>query len=234
MTWAERGFYHWCLNYSWINNGLPAEESQIARAARMSPREFKKLWDIVGRCFTNVDGSYRNRRQEEERTYATTKSERATASVRTRYERNANVEKQNYERTTNDLPRALARESESESESDTKTKHQHHTNGAPPMPPTIREVMPNANSEFPLTMAEIRKHDQAVDEVFVRGLVSKTIQHCLSNASFPDGKISKITDANMARMCKESYATGPPKHGTGLLLSRVPPIAVSWAQEKKS
>ncbi len=140
MTWAERGFYHWCLNYSWINNGLPAEESQIARAARMSPREFKKLWDIVGRCFTNVDGSYRNRRQEEERTYATTKSERATASVRTRYERNANVEKQNYERTTNDLPRALARESESESESDTKAETHTHTTSVRAALPTLRKA----------------------------------------------------------------------------------------------
>jgi uncharacterized protein YdaU (DUF1376 family) len=135
MTWAERGFYHWCLNYSWINNGLPGEDSQIARVARMSPRDFQKLWIVVGRCFTNVDGSYRNRRQEEERTYATTKSERATASVRTRYERSTNVEKLAYERTTDDLPRALARESESESESDTKAETHTHK--------SVRAALPN-------------------------------------------------------------------------------------------
>ena len=90
-----------------------------------------------------------------------------------------------------------------------------------------------AQSEYPLTKAEIRKHEAAIDDTFVRGLVAKTIQHCLSSKEFPPEKLEKITDKNIARMCKESYATGPPDHRAGLLLSRVPAIAVSWAQERK-
>ncbi len=101
------------------------------------------------------------------------------------------------------------------------------------MPPAVREIMPNATSEYPLTIAEIRKHDPAVDEQFVRGLVTKTIQHCLSSKEFPQDKIGVLTDKNMARLCRESYTTGPPGHRTGLLLNRVPPIAVTWAQERK-
>jgi len=93
-------------------------------------------------------------------------------------------------------------------------------------------MIPPPTSEFPLAIAEIRKHDPAVNELFVRALVARTVQHCLSSKEFPQEKLVKITDKNMARMIQESYATGPAKHGTGLLLSRVPPIAVSWAQEK--
>ena len=109
---------------------------------------------------------------------------------------------------------------------DSLNPHPHSANGAP-MPPL------QTQSEYPLTKAEIRKHEAAIDDTFVRGLVAKTIQHCLSSKEFPPEKLEKITDKNIARMCKESYATGPPDHRAGLLLSRVPAIAVSWAQERK-
>ncbi len=162
MTWAERGFYHWCLNYSWINNGLPGDVQQIAKAARMSSREFAKLWECVGKCFTNVDGSYRNRRQEEERSHATTKSERATAAVRTRYERSTDVGDKSYERTTNDLPRALARESESES--DTKSETHAHTE------PPVRAVLPVIKSALkPARAADLNgQTSQRFDEFWSR------------------------------------------------------------------
>ncbi len=116
MSWEERGFYHWCLNYSWINNGLPENTKLIARAARLSPNKFEKLWGGISKCFTVAEGHYRNPRQEVERVHATNKSASAVESIKARYERNTNVSAESYERNTNVLPRALARESESESD----------------------------------------------------------------------------------------------------------------------
>ena len=210
MNWAERGFYHWCLNYSWINDGLPGELAEIARAARMNQRDFRKLWDRVGRCFTDEDGSYRNRRQEEERSYATTKSERATAAVLTRYGRTTEV-------PTTVLPRALTR-ADSDVDSDSKV------NGNFDIPKGVIQ------SEYPLTLELLRTKDPATDEFFVRRLVTVTIQHCLSHPKFPEEKIGLLTDAVFARAVAESYATGPPNHGVGLLLKRVPNIMVTGAQ----
>lgn len=99
-------------------------------------------------------------------------------------------------------------------------------NGAPRLP-----MMPTANSEYPEIMAVIRQRDPAVNESFVRGLVDATVQHCLSSREFPHEKIELLTDANIARCVEESYRTwvGRKAHGTGLLLNRVPNIAVSAA-----
>ena len=105
-----------------------------------------------------------------------------------------------------------------------------------PVPASGNKPMmrPNGISEFPLTIAEIRKHDPAVDETFVRALVIRTFNYCQSSSNFPPDKLEKLTDKNIARLVAESYRTwvGKNGHGTGLLLSRVPPIAVTWAQEK--
>ncbi len=129
----------------------------------------------------------------------------------------------------------------------TLQEHQHHQNGDMMPMPVLRDVLPVikhalnpegpippvSQSEYPLTMAEIRKHDAAVDEFFVIKLVQKCTQHILSHPTFPQEKAKKATqDRVMAAACKESFATGPTKHGTGLLLSRVPPILVSWGLEK--
>ena len=89
-------------------------------------------------------------------------------------------------------------------------------------------------SEFPATIAEIRKHDPAVDEAFVRGLSIRAVQHCMSAPSFPPETLEKITDKVLARAVAESFATGPPKHRAGLLLNRVPNILVAWAVEDKA
>lgn len=95
----------------------------------------------------------------------------------------------------------------------------------PPIPPL------NCQSEYPLTIAEIRKRDPATDEIFVLRLVHTTVQHCMSHPKFPQDEIVKITDNVIAKACAESFATGPPNHRAGLLLNRVPPIIVSWALE---
>lgn len=93
-----------------------------------------------------------------------------------------------------------------------------------------------SQSEYPLTIAEIRKHDPAVDDFFVLRLVQQTTQALLSNSKFPQERLNDaITDKVFAAVCRESYATanGRP-HGTGLLLSRVPAIFVTWGIEAKN
>ncbi len=101
MTDSELGFYHRCLNRSWINSGIPADLDELARAMRVSRAYLNKVWERVGKRFEpSVINPLMlvNRRQELERAHASSKSERATASVRTRYERRTNV-----------VPRARAR-----------------------------------------------------------------------------------------------------------------------------
>ena len=102
----ELGFFHRCLNRSWLNDGLPADREELARTMKVSRVYLEKLWPRVSKLFQEADGKIFNRRQEEERTKAKTKSEAATNSVRTRYERSY---ERSYERTSNEVLRALAR-----------------------------------------------------------------------------------------------------------------------------
>jgi uncharacterized protein YdaU (DUF1376 family) len=103
---------------------------------------------------------------------------------------------------------------------------------APTPSPEPSPSMPiPSQSEYPLTIAEIRKHDAAVDDIFVLRLVQESMQACLSSPKFPADKLGSITDKVMAEVCRESYASGPPGHRTGLLLRRVPNILISWGIE---
>lgn len=68
MNMEERGLYHTCLNFSWVNGGLPAELGELARAVKMSRPKLERLWQRVGRCFQpGPSGDLVNPRQEEER-----------------------------------------------------------------------------------------------------------------------------------------------------------------------
>lgn len=89
MTFAERGLYHKALNYAWMNDGLPIEDSEVGRVLKMTVRELNSIWPRVRQCFEEVNAKLCNRRQEEERSYAKNKSERATESIRKRYERSS-------------------------------------------------------------------------------------------------------------------------------------------------
>lgn len=120
MTLAELGLYHRCLNHAWVNNGLPQDPYELGRELRLSVADIKKLWPRVSQCFELGEvGRLVNKRQEAERSYALTKSEKAAVAVRSRYERNTDVgtdvERTNNERTTNDLPRAYESEYVSDS-----------------------------------------------------------------------------------------------------------------------
>lgn len=91
MSDEEIGFYVRCLNHAWMNDGLPVDPEERSRILKTPLKIANSRWVRVGRCFQEIAGRYVNRRQEEERTKAQTKSESATKSVRSRYERRANV-----------------------------------------------------------------------------------------------------------------------------------------------
>lgn len=101
-----------------------------------------------------------------------------------------------------------------------------------PVPTLPRELPPPlSQSEWPLTAAEIRRHDPAVDDCFVLRLVQATMQHCISG-----GDMEPIDDEDMAAAVKESYDkhTGRSRHGPGLLLNRVPQIMLTWGKGSKN
>lgn len=89
----------------------------------------------------------------------------------------------------------------------------------------------NGHAEYPAILAEIRKHDAAADDHFARRLYGQVVQFCLSSPKFPQQQLDEITDESVARCVAESYRTGPPGHGTGLLLNRVPNIVLTWSLE---
>lgn len=93
------------------------------------------------------------------------------------------------------------------------------TNGTPqPWP---------SQTEWPLTTAELVRHDPATDQVFVLRLVQKTFQDLISA-----GDMEPFDDEDMATAIKESYEGyhGKSKHGNGLLLNRVPQIMLNWGR----
>ena len=90
-------------------------------------------------------------------------------------------------------------------------------------------LVPLLLSEYPQTIAVIREHDAAVDETFVRALANKVGHAIQSEPKFPQTQLVNATsDLAIAKACHESFATGPARHGTGLLLNRVPNIIVTW------
>lgn len=97
--------------------------------------------------------------------------------------------------------------------------------------------LPQLGGDYPLTIAEIRSHDAAVDDFFVAQLAAKVTQHCMDHPKFPKDKLNLINDKSLSAACAHSYETWKSRekpHGTGLLLNRVPAIMVSWSQEDSS
>jgi uncharacterized protein YdaU (DUF1376 family) len=117
MSLEARGLYWTLLNHAWINDGLPESLDDIRELVRLSQKDFDRLWVRVSRCFESVDGRHRNRRQEVERFDVRTKSESATKSVRTRYERSPNVGR-------HAIARALTSDSDSDSVSESEEEEE--------------------------------------------------------------------------------------------------------------
>jgi uncharacterized protein YdaU (DUF1376 family) len=84
MNDTELGFYHRCLNRSWINSGLPADHARLARLLKVSPAYLQKMWTRVGKKFQLSENTGRlvNKRQEDERTKAVSKSEKSANAAR--------------------------------------------------------------------------------------------------------------------------------------------------------
>lgn len=76
LTDAELGFFHRCLNRAWLNDGLPADLDDLARAMNRTRNQLEKVWPRVSKLFQSreSDGRLVNRRQEEERENARRKS----------------------------------------------------------------------------------------------------------------------------------------------------------------
>ncbi len=87
------GLFHACLNYAWVNDGLPSDPLAIARLMRIEKQKFMKLWGQISKLFPQgVGGQLRNSRQELEREGAYQKSAKASESAKARYERSANAQ----------------------------------------------------------------------------------------------------------------------------------------------
>jgi hypothetical protein len=83
------------------------------------------------------------------------------------------------------------------------------------------------HTEWPLTRAELIRHDPASDAAFLMRLV-----HTCSQALISAGDMESFDDDDMATAIKESYQgyRGKQQHGNGLLLRRVPQIMLNWGK----
>jgi uncharacterized protein YdaU (DUF1376 family) len=92
LTLPEIGLYLVCLNHAWVNDGLPENPDDIARALKLPAKDFLKHWVRVSRCFyANGLGRLVNRRQEYERDEVSKKSAKALESANARWKNNANA-----------------------------------------------------------------------------------------------------------------------------------------------
>ena len=92
------------------------------------------------------------------------------------------------------------------------------------------------NGSFPLCMKAIWQHDQGIDSRFIPTLIKKIGSRLASNPDvLPQKAALAITDKYIAEAITESYATykGKEKHGSGLLLHRVPEILLSACYNHK-
>ncbi len=94
MNDAEFGFYMRCLNHSWLNGGLPGDLGMVARALSRTPAYVRKMWTMVGPCFTEVGGRFVNRKQESQRArdaeFRDGKSDAGRKGADARWNRSAN------------------------------------------------------------------------------------------------------------------------------------------------
>ena len=118
MTFEELGLFHRALNSAWVNDGLPSSCERIALALHASKDVFDRSWPVVSECFFLADdGRLRNRRQEEQREKAQSKSQKAKHSAQERWSMRSHSE-----RNAKAMPRAYDSDSDSDSDSSVVTK----------------------------------------------------------------------------------------------------------------
>ncbi len=115
MNDAELGFYHRCLNYAWVNGGVPADPVERARVLNRTLTYANKKWVRVGKCFSPSENPELlvNPRQERERQKALSRKHRATEAANIRHFRNADASPKHCLDDANGLPRAFVSVSES-------------------------------------------------------------------------------------------------------------------------
>lgn len=91
-SWPQeaRGTWFTLLLHAWVNGSIPADPKLLARIARLNPRTFRKVWEVIGDRFVESPED-RSRlvstRLERERNAARTKSESAANAAGTRWEK---------------------------------------------------------------------------------------------------------------------------------------------------
>lgn len=88
MDDAELGFFHRCMNKSWMNEGLPCDPEERARVMKTPLEIANERWKRVSRSFVESDelpGRFVNPRQEIERKRARLKTEKARNSANARH-----------------------------------------------------------------------------------------------------------------------------------------------------
>lgn len=81
MTHEERGIFIDFLAISWLEHGLPSDESQLRRLTGLTERRFRKVWAGVAHCWQpNGNGRLVNPRLERYREQLEEHQERASAA----------------------------------------------------------------------------------------------------------------------------------------------------------
>lgn len=108
LTTTEHGAYLLLIMAYWRNDGpLPDDDKKLARIVGMKEKEWAKTRQTVADLFQVTAGHWRHKRIDAELKEVHDRSNKARASVRTRYDRSnptpTNVDGSTYERSTNDL-----------------------------------------------------------------------------------------------------------------------------------
>lgn len=110
MNFAERGFFLTCLNYAWLNDGIPADPGERARVLKCRRDTADKLWIRVSRKF--VESQVRphflvNPRAESEKLIASRKSQVCSESAKVGSDRRQNAEPRARDRADSDSDSAF-------------------------------------------------------------------------------------------------------------------------------
>ncbi len=176
MTNAEVGFYHRCLNRSWINGGIPADLDILRRSFRLTVAEFNRVWPAVSKRFEAALGNP-NRlvdpHQEREREHAMSKS---LANQRMG---NANAKRTRTERDANGSQRALARDfrlqtTEEEQEKSACAPQTGYLNVAPMRRAPPASKLNGHGAEW--SAALYARHPKKKDEALVGGALFRVME----------------------------------------------------------
>lgn len=67
MTYEEKGVYIDLLCRSWVDVGLPDDQSRLQKLLSLSAHKMKKVWPTVAEKFVQIEDRLFNRRLERER-----------------------------------------------------------------------------------------------------------------------------------------------------------------------